>query len=96
MMIPNFENVRFVNRDGYLTDEWQNIFQSLISSLQTNVSNEGYRVPQQPTTTINMLQSQFASSPSPSVYYGNLLYDSTTNQLKVFLADNTFHVITTV
>lgn len=93
MNIPNFENVRFVGRDGMLTDQWLLIIQQLITQLQTNLSNEGYLIPQLPTTTITDLQTQYAASANPSVYYGNLLYDSTTNQLKVNIA-GTFKVIT--
>lgn len=96
MMIPNFEFTRFVNRDGNLTDEWQNVLQALFTALQTNVSNEGFQIPQQTTANVAKLQTQFAASPNPSVYYGNLIYDSTSNQLKVFLNDNTYHVVSTV
>jgi hypothetical protein len=95
MNIPNFENIQFVDKNGYLTEQWQNIMQQLITALQSNVSNEGFQIPQQPTTNITMLQSQFAASPNPAAYYGNLLYDSTTNQLKVNLA-GTFHVVVTI
>ena len=96
MNIPNFENIQFIGRGGYLTEQYSNILQQLITALQTNLSDEGFGIPQQATTTITMLESQFAASTNPAAYYGRLLYDSTSDQLKVFLADNTFHVITTV
>lgn len=93
MNIPNYENVPFVDRDGYLTDQWSLIMQQLITALQNNVSDQGFQVPQQSTTTINSLQSQFAASPLPQMYYGDMLYDSTTDQLKVNIA-GTFKVVT--
>lgn len=95
MNIPNFENIQFVDDNGYLTESWQNVLQQLFSALQSNVSNEGFQVPQQPTTTIAQLQSQFAASTDPAVYYGNMLYDSTTNELKVNIA-GTFKVVQVV
>jgi hypothetical protein len=95
MNIPNFENIQFVDRRGYLTEQWQLIFQQLITALQQNVSNEGFQIPQQPTTTINTLQTQFNSTVDPAVYFGDLLYDSTTDQLKVNIA-GTFKVVQVV
>jgi len=93
MIIPNFENIKFVNRDGYLTDEWQNVLQALFTVLQRNVSNEGFQVPQQPTANIAKLQSQFATTANPADYFGDLVYDSTTDELKVNIA-GTFKVVT--
>lgn len=84
MKIPNFENIQFVDRSGYLTPEWQLILQQLFQSLQKNVSDEGLFVPQQPTTIINQLNTAASTSA--------LLYDSTTNQLKVNIS-GTFQVI---
>lgn len=95
MNIPNYENVPFVDDSGYLSDSWSLIMQQLITALQTNVSNQGYQVPQQPTTTITDLQTQFAAAADPSVYYGDLLYDSTTDELKVNIA-GTFKVVQVV
>jgi hypothetical protein len=95
MNIPNFENVAVTTSGSLLSEVWTLILQQLITELQNNLSNEGYLVPQQPTTTIAMLQAQYALSPVPSVYYGNLLYDSTTDQLKVNIA-GTFKVVQVV
>ncbi|MDD5212360.1 MAG: hypothetical protein PHV62_08080 [Sulfuricurvum sp.] len=84
MNIPNFENIKFVDSRGYLTEEWQLILQQLFQALQGNLSDEGFKVPQQPTTVINQLNTAASK--------GALLYDSTTNQLKVNIS-GTFQVI---
>jgi hypothetical protein len=87
MIIPNFENIQFVDRDGYLTPEWQLIMQQVFQLLQKNLSDEGYTLPQQPTGTIVALNTAAST--------GNLLYDSTTDEAKVNIA-GTFRVIQVV
>lgn len=87
MNIANFQNTKFVDRNGYLTDEWQLILQSLFQELQKNTSNEGLFIPQQPTATITALNTAAST--------GALLYDSTTDEAKVNIA-GTFRVITVV
>jgi hypothetical protein len=87
MNTPNFQNTKFVDRSGYLTPEWQLILQQLFQELQKNTSNEGLFIPQQPTTTIAMLNTAAST--------GALLYDSTTDEAKVNIA-GTFKVITVV
>lgn len=94
MKIPNFENVQFT-RQGYLTEEWQNILQELFTSLQNNLSNEGFQIPQQTTANIAALETQFAAAPNPAVYFGNLLYDIDANELKVNI-NGTFRVVQVV
>ena len=93
MIIPNFENTQMVDRSGNLTTNWQNILQALFTALQGGVSNEGFNIPQQTTANITKLQTQFAASPNPADYFGVMLYDSTTDQLKVNIA-GTFKVVT--
>lgn len=44
MNIPNYENAQFVEKTGYLTDYWQLILQSLISTLQAGVGQEGFQI----------------------------------------------------
>lgn len=87
MNIPNFVNSQFVDKNGYLTDTWQLILQQLFQALQDNLSNEGYKLPQQPSTTIATLNTAAST--------GNLLYDSTTDQAKVNIA-GTYRVIVTM
>jgi len=74
MNIPNFSTSQIVNKDGALTDEWQQIFMQLISELQKNASNEGVIVPQQSTTDITRLESQKS--------IGAILYDHVTDKFK--------------
>lgn len=95
MNIPNFENIRFVDEKGYLTESWQNIMQQLFTALQSNVSNEGFQIPQQTTATIATLQTRFAAATDPTVYNGDMLYDSSTDELKVNIA-GTFKVVQVV
>lgn len=53
----------------------KSVLQQLFNELQTNVSNEGYKVPQQPTATITQLNTAQSK--------GALLYDSEQNKLFV-------------
>lgn len=95
MILPNFENTKLVDEKGYLTAEWQMILQAFFQTLQKNLSNEGFLIPQQSTATISSLQTQFNASTTPTVYYGDLLYDSTTDEFKVNIA-GTFRVVQVV
>lgn len=87
MMIPNYLNSKMVDEKGYLTAEWQNFFQQLISQLQGNLSDEGYKLPQQSTTIVDRLDTAAST--------GAILYDSTTDEAKVNIA-GTFKVIQVV
>lgn len=46
MNIPNFENIQFVERGGFLTDSYQNILQQLFTALQRGVGQEGFEISQ--------------------------------------------------
>lgn len=85
MMFPNFFNSQMVDRSGNLTDAWSNMFQDLVTQLQTNFNNEGIKVPQQATANITALNT--------AASVGNLLYNSDTNQLMVNIA-GTYKVVT--
>lgn len=95
MNIPNYEFAPAISNGGYFSDQWSLILQQLITALQTNLSDNGYLIPQKTTTEINTLQTQFAAAPTPSAYYGDLIYDKTTDQLKVNIA-GTFKVVQVV
>lgn len=87
MKIPNLIHEKIIDEHGRLHPAWRDVLEQLFTQLQLNLSNEGYVVPQQPTTNITKLNT------SKSI--GALLYDSTTNELKVNL-NGTFKTIQTV
>ena len=78
MDIPSFIPMKVVDDKGYLTPEWMNLINQLISQLQLNLGNEGYVLPQLTTTQINDLTDTSKSK-------GALVYDSVTNQVKANL-----------
>lgn len=95
MNIPNFLNDTLTDRNGNLTDPWSLILQQLFSVMQENLSDEGFGLPRLTTTQINSLQTQFNLATDPSVFYGRLLYDVTTDEMKVNIA-GTFKVVQVV
>lgn len=72
MNIPNFVDAKVVDKDGYLTDIWKQIFSQLIDQMQQNLSNEGHFMPKQDTATVTALNT------SKSV--GAILFDSSTGK----------------
>lgn len=92
MNIPNFSFSKIVNEDGYPTDEFAQFLIQMSTQLQINLSNEGYKLPQLPTTSINILGSTLETVAQTE---GSILYDQTTKQFKVYL-NGTWHVVTVV
>jgi len=76
MLIPSFVNMPLVDKNGIMTPEWCQFFNQLISELQNNVSNEGYKLPFLSTSQINQLADVNKSG-------GSLVYDSTLNLPKI-------------
>lgn len=95
MNIPNFLNDMLTDRNGYMTDPWSLILQQLFSVMQENLSDEGFGLPRLTTAQINALETQFNLAPDPSVFYGRLLYDVTTDEAKINIA-GTFKVVQVV
>jgi hypothetical protein len=87
MIIPNLPATKWVNEKGHLLPEIHGVLSQLTTQLQQFLSNEGYVVPQQPTTKITALNTTRS--------IGALLYDSTTNELKVNI-NGTFKVVQVV
>lgn len=96
MNIPNFLDVPVVETEGAnkgkFTETWRNIMTRLFSELQNNASNESLVMPQQPTSNIAQLGG------ANKQYTGGLVYDSTTNEVKVSIYNpgldiNTFKVV---
>lgn len=67
MKVPNFINSQIVDKNGHLTESWQQIFIQLFSELQNNVSNEGLIAPNQPTSNLSLLGGTQKN--------GSILYD---------------------
>ena len=88
MNIPNYPNSPMTDGKGNITPEWQNTITQLLTELQLNLSNEGYRLPQLATTQINDLTDVGKST-------GNMVYDNTTNQFKVNI-EGTWRVVTVI
>lgn len=86
MKIPNWPKTKLLGPNGELHPSIDGYFDQLTVSMQTNLSDEGFRVPNQPTTNISQLVTNIPS--------GNLVYDATTNELKV-LINGTYKVIQT-
>ncbi len=87
MNIPNLPMGPLTRQDGHATSEYWGVLSQLITELQQNVSNEGYKIPQLPTATIAKLDNEKSK--------GVLVYDSDTNQLKINI-NGTFKVIQTL
>lgn len=88
MNIPNIPPMTtpFVNADGRVSEVWYNVLNQLIIQMQQNVSNEGYKVPQQSTFNISDLNNTKST--------GALLYDNDLHLLKVNI-NGTFRTVTT-
>lgn len=86
MKIPNFERLQFTDKDGFLSDHWNKILESLFRELKKNFS-EGTTVSHQATSAITDLSGVEKS--------GALFYDTDTKKLKVNL-DGVIKEISTV
>lgn len=75
MKIPVFQNDKFTQDNGNLTNEQQMWFDNLIQQFQNGLSDQGWTTPQQDTTEINKLAT--------TMPVGTIWYDSVTNKLKV-------------
>lgn len=87
MNIPNFQDVKVVDDNGFFTPEWKHIFSQLFNELQTRMSQESHIVPSQSSSTITQL--------NVPDYQGGLLYDEDNNKLKVNIAGTFKEVVTT-
>lgn len=90
MNIPNFVDIQFVDKNGYLTPEWKIIIQQLLKTLVDNASEEGLVAPTQDNANVALIEGHQvpASTGIGTVYtcrYGTLLYNSDLNVLMVAL-----------
>lgn len=79
MQIPNLPVGKVVDENGEMTSDWINFMSQLITELQLNLNNEGYRLPSQTTANINDLLDVNKST-------GAMVYDRDTNEFKVNIA----------
>ncbi len=87
MNIQGLTKLKAAMPDGTIHPDLHNALSMIIQQLQRNLSDEGYKVPQQPTANITQLNT------AQSV--GALLYDSDTDELKVNI-NGTFKVVQVV
>lgn len=78
MNIPNFIDTQVVDKEGRLTPVWRQILTQLITELQINVSDEGFKVPAQTTANITALSNTGSNRA--------IVYNSDTN--KFFACEN--------
>ena len=78
MNIPVFQNVRYVNNDGYLTPEIQVYEDNLNRVFQGGLSDNGWTLPQVTTANIALV--------APNMPNGTLWYDSDLDQIKAKVA----------
>lgn len=65
-----------VTQEYVMHPAWQHYHSQINTVLQTRLSHEGFKVTQQPTSNINLMNNQIKSD-------GNLLYDSDQGVMKV-------------
>ena len=84
MMIPNFQNEAFTDRQGNLTDNWQLILQNLFSLLQKGIGTEGFQISQvssdpnsttPPTTGGQLARIQSSFGTDNGVVAGTIVFD---------------------
>lgn len=86
-LCPNLPTTKMVQEDGNLHPSWQQWFQQLVTVIQNNLSPNGFTLPQQPTTTITLLNTAASK--------GVIIYNETTD--KGMLNENgTFKTIVTM
>lgn len=84
MNIPNLSQIKVVDEKGNMHEDLHNFLSQIVIALQQNLSNEGFKIPQQPTTNITQLNT------AKSI--GAVLYDNATHELKVNI-NGTFKVV---
>lgn len=73
MNIPNLPLEPFMLKDGENNPTWKFWFEQLITTLQNNLSNEGYVIPSLTQDDINLLNT--------SQNIGRIIYNSTTSRM---------------
>lgn len=90
MKIPNFIDCEVIQKEegkNVWSDIYRQIIIDLLTVLQNNLSDEGFRLPSQPTVSLNKIAANPNNASIPI-----LVWDSTTSQLKINVG-GTFRVI---
>jgi hypothetical protein len=87
MIIPPFDLTHIANDDGTPHPKFKQLMDMLITNMNANLSNEGYKLPQQPTTVVQQLNTPQSESA--------VIYDNTTKQAKLNI-NGTFKTLATV
>lgn len=104
MFIPTMVKDRLVDENGFLTKEWANLFEQLLTNMQQALSNEGFLVPSQSQSNMALIQSGVNPTGEQIAIAGTLLFNTDTvnggsptsprGQLYILLKDGVFHPIT--
>lgn len=77
MNIPPFFNDKYVDDKGYLTSAQQIFNDQLNQAMQSDLSDNGWQLPNQTTANINTI--------APVMKNGTMWYDTDTNEFKVLI-----------
>ena len=96
--IPPLPVVGFIDPETKdISSAWSEFFDLIVNALRTNASNEGLVAPSQPTGNIGIIAANQLQNGSYTTNGGALVYDSTTDQLKVAILSAgvpTFKIVT--
>lgn len=68
-IFPSLPTTPLVDKNGNINHYWEQFFQQLITLMQTYFKNEGFVIPQLPTSDISLLTGDQSIA--------NIIYDST-------------------
>jgi hypothetical protein len=103
MNVPNYVHEKVLTDEGHFTSPWEEFFSQLRQNMQQSLSNEGFVIPGQSTANITIIQNGVDAQGNKVAIKGTLLFDTSAvnggsssapnGQLKILLADGTFHAI---
>lgn len=96
MITIPLEDLQFVDKNGMLTNEAQTMLNTVFQAMQQDLSNQGFVIPAPSITDISELEGEMPA--------GTFIFDESVEnggtpteplgQLKVMLADGTWHAVT--
>lgn len=103
MNVPNYVHEKAVDENGNFTSPWEEFFSQLRQNMQQALSNEGFLIPGQSTANVTTIQNSVDAQGNKTAIKGTLIFDTSVvnggsssapnGQLKILLADGTFHAI---